>query len=75
MELKNALVEALKEFFRLTILSVIPLLVDGLTSGTIDWRLVGVTAAIAGLRFIDKLLHEYGKETENDGLTKGLTRF
>ena len=71
----QAILEALKEFLRVSVLAVIPVAVDGLTRGQLDLRLLGITAAVAGLRFIDKLLHELGKESENDSLSKGLTRF
>lgn len=70
-----ALKEALLEAARLAVLAAIPVLITGLSDGAIDWRLVGVTAVIAALRFVDKLLHELGKETENKLLVKGLTRF
>lgn len=71
----TALVESAKEFMRVIVLAAIPLLIDGLSAGVVDWRLVGITAAIAGLRFLDKLLHEYGKETDNKRLVRGLTQF
>lgn len=73
--MKLALIEAVKELLRVIVLAAIPLLIDGLIADAINWRIIGITAAIAGLRFIDKLLHEYGKETENEQLTKGLTQF
>lgn len=73
--MKTALIESLKELLRVVVLSAIPLLIDGLTANAVDWRLIGITAAIAGLRFVDKLLHEVGKETYNETLEKGLTRF
>ena len=64
----DALIEASKEFARVCVLAVIPIAIDGLANNYIDWRLIGVTAAIAGLRWIDKYLYESGHE-------KGLTRF
>lgn len=74
------LVEALKEFFRVVVLSVIPVLITSLEKGAVDIKTIAVVGLIAGLRFIDKLLHEMGVEEEYDteeesGLTKGLTRF
>jgi hypothetical protein len=81
---KEVLVEAVKEFLRVVVLSIIPILVTNLGNGHFDWKLIWVTGAIAGLRFIDKLLHEIGMEKESTGtkakpvtssLTLGLTRF
>lgn len=77
--MKEALIEAVKEFFRVVVLAIIPLLIAGIESGVIDWKLIGTVGAIAGLRFIDKWLHEIGKVEEakspNNLLIKGLTRF
>lgn len=76
---KVALKEALLELARIVALAVIPLLIDGLYQNSINLRLVGITGAVAGLRFIDKYLHSIGKQKEALGettrLTKGLTRF
>ena len=77
---KNAIWEAIKEPLRLLVLAVIPFLL--LYFGTInaEWA---VTLTVV-LRFIDKLLHELGKQEEATNNTKfpttsvltgGLTRF
>lgn len=69
-------VEAVKEFFRVMLLAVVPLVISYLEQGQgIDYRAMIIVAALAGLRFIDKLLHEYGVDEENENLIKGLTRF
>lgn len=73
--MNRALLEGLKEVARVSLMASIPILIDGLSKNVVDWRLIGISAIIAGLRFIDKILHEYGKDTKNDLLTKGLTRF
>lgn len=71
--------ESLKEAARLVLISIIPILLMGIdtTARTfqVDWFLVGFTAIITGLRFLDSLLHEQGKATGNDNMAKGLTRF
>jgi len=72
---KKAFTEALKEIGRLAALAAIPLFIDMLIEGTINWELVGVTALIAALKGVDKYLHKVGQETKNESLTKGLTRF
>ncbi len=83
--INDNLKEAIKEFFRVIVLAIIPILIEMLLSGSLDLKLVGITGAIAGLRFIDKYLHQVGKEIENNQknkrnkktspLTTGLTRF
>lgn len=75
----EALKEALKEAARVVLIAIIPIILMGVdTVGHvihIDWFLVGFTAIITGLRFLDSLLHEQGKATGNDNMAKGLTRF
>lgn len=71
------IIEAGKEMLRVVVLAVIPVLIASLESGqlNIDWKVVAVVAALAALRFIDKALHKLGKETDNETLITGLTRF
>ena len=71
----NAIQEASLEFARVCVLAAIPIMIDGLTSGKFDWKLIGITAAIAGLRWIDKYLHTLGKDEGIASLVTGLTRF
>lgn len=85
--LKKVFIEAVKEFCRFLLVglsaSIIPAVLMGIDttvgSFAINWVLVLalVVATVLGalVKAIDKFLHEWGKETENDGLTKGLTRF
>ena len=63
--------EAAKEPLRLLVLSVLPVLITSL--GDLSYWWAGV--AIVLLRLLDSVLHEVGKETNNETLTKGLTRF
>ena len=74
-DVKKAFIEALKEAGRVFLVAVLPLLVDMLNNGSIDWRLLGITGIIAVLKMVDKYLHTYGKATGSAGLKKGLTRF
>ncbi len=67
--MNNAFLEALKEGGRVVVLAVIPLLVDSLGKGAIDWHLVLITGAVALLRFTDSWLHQSGVAQG------GLTRF
>ena len=67
-EVKLALVEALKEMGRVVVIAVVPILIDMLTNGEIDYRLLAITGAIAGLRAIDKYIHKTSR-------TKGLVGF
>ena len=67
--------EALKELGRVCLMAVIPLLIVQLEAGKIEWKSLAVAGTIAGLRFIDKLMYETGKATDNKALEGGLTRF
>jgi hypothetical protein len=73
----KALKEAVLEMFRVMVIATIPVIIASLENGNfiIDWQAVAIVAVITGLRFIDKYLHELGKERESKTLTKGLTRF
>lgn len=73
--MKEAVIEAVKEALRLVLLAIIPLVIAGLEAGAVDWKAVGIIAGVTALRFVDKLLHEWGKDADNELLTKGLTRF
>jgi len=68
---KEVLTESVKELFRVLVLALIPVLVDGISAGGLNLRLILLTSAIALLRGLDKLLHEAGKERGimNNGLT------
>ena len=63
--------EAIKEPLRLLVLALIPFGVVYFQGLSYEWAVLAVVV----LRFLDKLLHEYGKVSESDNLTKGLTRF
>ena len=71
----EAFTEAIRELFRVGVLAILPVSIGMLEKNTFDWKLVGITFAIAVLRAIDKWLHEYGKITDQDEISKGLTRF
>jgi len=67
--------ESLKELLRVVMIALVPNLILYAEQGYFDVRALALTAAIAGLRFVDKLLHLEGKESGNENLEKGLTRF
>ena len=70
-----AFVEALKELLRVMVLAAIPNILLWAESGTADLRVLATSVAIAALRFIDKWMHEAGKDGGNTALEGGLTRF
>lgn len=74
-EYLKPLLESLKEFARIAVLAAIPIVVDGLERGGVDWRLAGLASLIAALKALDKFVHKYGKENADYNLAKGLTRF
>ena len=71
----EAFKEAAKEAGRVVLLAILPLLISGLENQSLDLTVVAVVGALALLRFVDKLMHEVGKEEGNEDLLKGLTRF
>lgn len=73
--MKNALKEAGLELLRVVVLAIIPVTIAGIESNAIDWQLIATVGAVAGLRFVDKLLHQYGKDIDDQRLIKGVTRF
>lgn len=74
--MSESFIEALKEGLRVVVLAVVPVLISGFQQMEgFDWRLVIVTGVIAFLRFLDKWLHEMGKEEDNDTMKRGLTQF
>jgi hypothetical protein len=70
MSSKEVLIESLKELCRVILLAVIPVIIDALSSGKFDIKVIAVAGAIAGLRFIDKYLHLKAPEGEAGGLTR-----
>lgn len=69
----KVIIETVKELLRTGLIAAIPVLVDGLSAGLIDWRLAGIAAGIAVLRALDKFLHEWGKQS--DTKIQGLVGF
>lgn len=74
MKLSKPFIEASKEALRVVILSIVPILITQIETNVFDFKVLGVVALLAFLRWVDKYLHEVGKEN-GDGRIKGLTRF
>lgn len=75
MTIPKPLLEALKELLRVVLIALIPVIILQIQDAQIDAEALVVVAVIAGLRFVDKFLHEIGKERNSEKLIKGLTRF
>lgn len=77
--MNKQIAEIIKEFLRVVVLAIIPVILLGLDLETgaiaINGQLVLVTGIVAVLKAIDKGIHNWGKLTENPSLSKGLTRF
>ena len=69
--MRNAIWEATKEPLRLLVLAVIPFVIAYFSALDYQWAVVATVV----LRWLDKVLHEIGKETKSEGLTAGITRF
>lgn len=63
--------ESIKEPLRLLVLGLVSFGIVELAKLDTQWAVVGVLI----LRFIDKWLHEIGKEKDNSLMAAGLTRF
>lgn len=74
-KIKEPLTKALAELARVAVLAAIPVLIVSFENGLVDWQLVAVTASVAVLRALDKMLHKLGEQENNERLAKGLTRF
>ncbi len=74
-DLKDTLLEAVKEALRVVLLAVFPVLIASIEKGEIEWRAIGIVAVLALLRAADKGLHKWGKVNKDEGMTKGFTRF
>lgn len=74
-EFKTALVKALKELLRITIIGSAANIAVALEAGDVDYRFIALTVLIAFLKGLDKLAHEYGNETGNESIKLGITRF
>lgn len=68
--MKQSIIEALKEAGRVVVLAIIPVVIDSLSKGSVDWKVIAVAGVIALLRFLDKFLHEEAPVGEAGGLTR-----
>ena len=68
--MSDALKKALLELCRVMLLSILPIIIDSVSSGQFNFRTLLVVASLAGLRFLDKYLHELAPEGEAGGLTR-----
>lgn len=64
--MKQSILEGLKELIRTGLIAAIPVLIDGLGAGVVDWKLVAISGTIAILRGLDKLLHTEGVRSPLD---------
>jgi hypothetical protein len=62
---KKALVEGAKEFGRVVLIAVLPILVDSLSTNSFSWRTTVVALVMAALKAIDKWVHENGNINAN----------
>lgn len=75
-EFKPALIEGLKELLRVIMLAVIPVAISSLeNNGSVDIKTILLVAGVAFLRFLDKVMHEWGKILDDEMVIKGITRF
>jgi len=51
-------IEGLRELVRVVLIAVIPVVYLSLEEGEVNWEAIGIVAVIAGLRGVEKWLHE-----------------
>jgi len=73
--MSKQLIEALKEALRIVLISILPVAISMIETGKFDFKVLGIIAGVTFLRFVDKYMHELGKEEKDKVLTGGLTRF
>lgn len=69
----KAVWEAVKEPLRWFVIALIPILINWISGQ--PWNAEAIGIAIAVIRIVDKMLHDYGKESGNTTIEGGLTRF
>ena len=71
--MKAKLWEATKELLRYIVLAIPALIISWLAQQSFNAEIVLIVTTI--LRFLDKVLHDWGKESGSTTLEGGLTRF
>lgn len=84
-EVKKSFLDGLKEFARIFFLGIVSYLLTGGLEALLkafvgtkispEMYLVIVGMLTTGLKSVDEWIHELGKATDNETLTKGLTQF
>ncbi len=69
MNSNNAIIEGVKQFARVILAAVLPLIIVGIQSGSVDWKPVITAAIIAALMGVDKFVHK--EPTIGGGADKG----
>jgi hypothetical protein len=54
---------------RVALIAALPIVIDSLQKGEVDWKLVGIAVLISLLKALDRWMHEKGVAE------KGITRF
>lgn len=55
----EALLEAVKELARVSLLAALPVIYTSLEAGVVDFRAIGIAVAVAVLRAVDRFIHEW----------------
>lgn len=67
----NAIFEGIREGGRVVLIAIIPVAIDSIQKGYIDWREIAVVGSLALLRAIEKALYIY-KPTNTNFVTEFL---
>jgi hypothetical protein len=69
MKLSTPIIEGAKQLLRVALVAVIPLVISGLQTNSIDWRSIVIAGIIAVLMGLDKFLHKSEVGVAGNGLT------
>lgn len=65
MNWKQSLVSAVREFIKVVLLAVIPLVIAGLSTRKLDWIAISIAGAIAFLNALNEYLKKWGSVNFN----------
>ena len=72
---KSAVIEGLKALGRVAVVACLPLLIQSLQAGTIDYKGILTAGAIAVLMALDKYVHEYDGSNKTLKKSEGILPF
>jgi hypothetical protein len=72
---RELIIDGIKEFLRIGVIAIIPVVISQLETQKVDWKVVVIVFVVAILKAIDRGMHEMGRKIGNENLEKGILRF